>query len=147
MKAIIEFHLIKITDNEYLNNYVIDPHSFKMNGGMNYIDLNHFLWEDKTWHDDVWNDPNNEILDSCNKQIILEIWLDSDDNKSWLDYKVLNEYPDVFKSNITNAFKAGYEQRVCEQLQRALDGLGQNSAYNDEELDKSAKAWATKHYY
>ena len=47
----------------------------------------------------------------------------------------------------SSAFKAGYEKRICEQLQRALDGLGQNSSCNNEELDKAAKAWVAKHCY
>lgn len=45
---------------------------------------------------------------------------------------------------IEDAFKAGYEKRITEQLQKALDGIGQSSSYNEDELNKSAKKWIEK---
>lgn len=46
---------------------------------------------------------------------------------------------------IRSAYKAGYEQRVIDQLQAALDGEALGSQYNSEKLDKHADRYVSKH--
>jgi hypothetical protein len=46
---------------------------------------------------------------------------------------------------IRSAYKAGYEQRVIDQLQAALDGESLGSHYNSEKLDKHADRYVSKH--
>ncbi len=53
---------------------------------------------------------------------------------------------DVMRSALLDAFKGGYEKRICEQLQKALDGEGQSSTYNQSELDASAEKWVSRHF-
>ena len=44
-----------------------------------------------------------------------------------------------------SAYKAGYEQRVIDQLQAALDGQPIGSHYNEEKLNKLADKYVSKH--
>jgi len=52
--------------------------------------------------------------------------------------------PKISEDDLVLAFKRGYEKRVQEQLQRALDDLPQTSSYNDEVLHESATNYAKK---
>jgi len=44
-----------------------------------------------------------------------------------------------------SAYKAGYEQRVIDQLQAKLDGESLGSHYKSEKLDKHADRYVSKH--
>jgi hypothetical protein len=46
---------------------------------------------------------------------------------------------------IRSAYKAGYEQRVIDQLQAALDGESLGSHYNRDKLEKHADRYVSKH--
>lgn len=43
-----------------------------------------------------------------------------------------------------DAYKKGYEQRVVDQLQTALNNGKQSSSYNSKELDSKSKSWIEK---
>lgn len=99
MKTRIEFNLIKIGEDSY----TIDPNSFAMDGKIGWNYLEEFLWKETDWYAEVWNDENNEKLDSCCRQVIMEVWLDSDDYRSWIDFKVLaNPNPQPPKTEQAN---------------------------------------------
>ena len=53
---------------------------------------------------------------------------------------------EVKKINLLDAYKAGYEQRVCDQLTAALNGEGQSSGFNQKALDAKAEVWVSKHF-
>lgn len=44
-----------------------------------------------------------------------------------------------------SAYKAGYEQRVVDQLQGALDGSPVGSHYKEEKLNELANKYVSKH--
>ena len=85
--TIIAFDLARLADTEF----VLDPNSFAMNGMIGWHYLDEFLWKETDWYAEVWDNKKNEILDSCAKHVIMEIWLDSDDYRSWIDFEVINE--------------------------------------------------------
>jgi len=49
------------------------------------------------------------------------------------------------KQQIIDAYKKGYEQRVVDQLQGALNGNPVGSHYKEEKLGELANAYASKH--
>jgi hypothetical protein len=65
-----------------------------------------------------------------------------------LNNKLSNEaeiQPSCLADVMHSAYKAGYEQRVIDQLQGALDGNPIGSHYNDEKLNKLANKYVSKH--
>lgn len=49
------------------------------------------------------------------------------------------------KQQMIDAYKKGYEQRIVDQLQGALDGSPVGSHYKEEKLKELANAYASKH--
>ena len=50
------------------------------------------------------------------------------------------------KQQMIDAYKKGYEQRIVDQLQGALDGSPVGSHYKEEKVNELANAYASKHY-
>ena len=59
-----------------------------------------------------------------------------------MELKVERDIEDMLK----RAFVAGYEKRVCEELQKGLDGEKISSSYNQEKLNKTVEDWYKKQY-
>ncbi len=58
---------------------------------------------------------------------------------------LLDEHQKDLKQQMIDAYKKGYEQRVVDQLQGALDGSPVGSHYKEEKLKELANAYASKH--
>lgn len=52
--------------------------------------------------------------------------------------------PEIMKEQLIKAYKAGYEKRICEQVDAAFSGEGQSSGYDSKALDLSAQKWTEK---
>ena len=72
------------------DDYIVDPNAIFINGVIpNWTMLEDFLFkkEDSYLPELIENMESGKTY-----QVELEIWEDSDDYRSWLDYKVLNSY-------------------------------------------------------
>lgn len=85
MKTIIQFEIVKLSEN----NFVIDPTAIYIRGWFNHNMLNELLTSEN-----YLNDLGEGMEEGKTKTMTLEIWEDSDDYRSWIDYKVL---PDEFE--------------------------------------------------
>lgn len=85
MKTIIQFEIVKLSEN----NFVIDPKAIYVRGWFNHNLLNELLTSEN-----YLNDLGEGMEEDKTKTMTLEIWEDSDDYRSWIDYKVL---PDGFE--------------------------------------------------
>lgn len=80
MKTITQFEIVKLSEN----NFVVDPNAIYVRGVFNLNMLNE-LFTDKNY----LNDLGEGMEEGKTKTMTLEIWKDSDDYRSWLDYKIL----------------------------------------------------------
>jgi hypothetical protein len=81
----LTFEMINFDDD-----YIVDPNAIFINGVIpNWTMLEDFLFkkEDSYLPELIENMESGKTY-----QVELEIWEDSDDYRSWLDYKVLNSY-------------------------------------------------------
>lgn len=82
-KTVLIFKMFRI-----LESYVVDPNSIYIGGWFNWNLVNDFLFGEK----EQSNLP--ELIDGMPEnvpfEIELEVWEDSDDYRSWLDFKVIN---------------------------------------------------------
>lgn len=91
-KTIIQFDLIRHGETSYL----VDPNSFTMYGTISFDYLTNFFANVKEWAPDVWRDIKSQ--DKNCKEVIMSVFIDSDDFNSWLDFDLLPEIPsDLFK--------------------------------------------------
>jgi hypothetical protein len=82
-KTKIIFEMINLDDD-----YIVDPNSIFINGWiLNWQMLDEFLFtkENSNLHELIENMESGKMY-----QVELEIWLDSDDYRHWIDFKVLD---------------------------------------------------------
>jgi len=80
MKTIVQFDLIKLGEN----NYVTDPTSLYVFG---FINQN--MLEELMTSPDYLNDMVDDLETGERKTVTMQVWEDSDDYRTWLDYKLL----------------------------------------------------------
>ena len=80
MKTIVQFDLIKLGEN----NYVTDPASLYVFGFINQNMLEELMTSPDYLNDMVEGLETGEL-----KTVTMEVWEDSDDYRTWLDYKLL----------------------------------------------------------
>ena len=83
-KTILEFELIRHSGDDYL----VDPVGVFINGWFNWRIVEEFLFP-KDKETNHLAEIEEKIQSGESWRIKLEIWEDSDDYTSWIDYKVL----------------------------------------------------------
>ena len=79
----LTFEMIKLDDD-----FIVDPNSIFINGWIpNWKHLEEFLFEKK---DSNLSELIEDIESGKMYQVELEVWTDSDDFGSWIDYRVLD---------------------------------------------------------
>ena len=78
--TIIQFDLFKYSESQY----GIDPNSFYMFGFCKLPLLDDFLRDNNESLTDIWGNDQSQF-----QTVTLEIWEDSDDDHTWLDWKRL----------------------------------------------------------
>jgi hypothetical protein len=84
MKTTIQFDIIKVDENGKIFTYLSSNKIF-IDGWVNIHLLNEFLSSD-----DYLSELTEDIEIRNTKTMTLEIWEDSDDYRSWLDYKIIS---------------------------------------------------------
>lgn len=82
-KTKLTFEMINLDDD-----YIVDPNSIFINGWLpNWQMLDEFLFkkEDSNLSELIENMESGKMY-----QVELEIWVDSDDYRHWIDFKVLD---------------------------------------------------------
>lgn len=80
MNTIVQFDLIRIGDNDYCT----DPYSLYVFGFINFNMLEELMTSEHYLNDMV---ENLEI--GKPKTVTMQVWEDSDDYRTWLDYKLM----------------------------------------------------------
>lgn len=81
-KTIIEFEVIKYSEN----GYTVDPTTLYVNGHINFIELQKMVTDLDYLKEDII-----DIGIGKSKVITMEVWEDSDDFKTWMDYRLITE--------------------------------------------------------
>ena len=81
MKTIVQFDLIKLGENSFC----VDPNEIYVKGFFNLNMLNEFLTDEENYLKYIRED----LEEGKPKTTIVEIWEDSDDYRTWIDYKLL----------------------------------------------------------
>lgn len=82
--TLITFDLIKIG-----NDYIVDPNSLYVSGYFNWYMLNDFLFESK---DSCLSDIAEELkITELSTEVTLEMWVDNDEFRSWIDYNIIHQ--------------------------------------------------------
>jgi hypothetical protein len=81
MKTIIQFDLFKADEKSFFT----DPTSMYIKGYFNWVMVNELLTDEEAYLSYLGEDLKVGEM----KTVTLEIWEDSDDYRSWLDYKEL----------------------------------------------------------
>ena len=85
-KTIVQFDLIKLGEKDFCT----DPNTLYVFG---YINFN--MLEELMTSPDYLNDMCENIEIGKPKEITMEVWVDSDDFRTWLDYKLLPDNYEV----------------------------------------------------
>ena len=80
MKTIVQFELIRLSDDKYC----IDPSTLYVFG---YINFN--MLEQLITSADYLNDMIENLEIGKSKTVTMQVWEDSDDYRTWLDYNLL----------------------------------------------------------
>ena len=85
-------------------------------------------------------------MKKLNKDQIIEMFKERCQRVQFLECRLrkLRQTP-AFSNVIGSAYKAGYEQRVIDQLQGASDGNLVGSHYKEEKLNELADKYVSKH--
>lgn len=79
------FDLIKLEEN----NLIVDPNSICVNGYFKWYLLDEFLFEGFP-NDDYVEEFFDKMKEGECYEVEIEVWEDSDDDNTWIDYKILN---------------------------------------------------------
>lgn len=80
MKTIVQFDLIRLGENDYCT----DPNTLYVFGFINFNML-----EELMTSADYLNDMVENLEIGKPKTVTMEVWEDSDDYRTWLDYKLM----------------------------------------------------------
>ena len=80
MKTIVQFDLIRLGENDYYT----DPSTLYVFGFINFNML-----EELMTSADYLNDMVEKLEIEKPKNVTIEVWEDSDDYRTWLDYKLM----------------------------------------------------------
>ena len=80
MKTIVQFDLIRLGENDYYT----DPSTLYVFGFINFNMLKELMTSA-----DYLNDMVEKLEIEKPKTVTIEVWEDSDDYRTWLDYKLM----------------------------------------------------------
>ena len=86
MKTIVQFDLIKLGENSFC----VDPIGIYIKGYFNLNMLNELLTDEESY----LRYMREDLEEGKPKRTTIEVWEDSDDYRTWLDFKTL---PDDFE--------------------------------------------------
>ena len=88
MNTIVQFELIRLGDNDYC----IDPSTLYVFGFINF-----YMLEQLTTSADYLNNMIENLEIGKSKTVTMQVWEDSDDYRTWLEYELL---PDDYEVSL-----------------------------------------------